>query len=73
MVHTASTKNLLTITWRPMVAQLSGSPAQGVRLLNQFLHNEPTLQKMATFEGELSTLLHKVGRRINRWHWYFMN
>jgi hypothetical protein len=64
MVHTTPTKSLLTTTLRPLVAQLSGSLAQGVRLLNQFLHGELTPLKMATFEGERSTLLREVGRRI---------
>jgi hypothetical protein len=50
-----------------LVAQLSGSLAHGVRLLDQFLHNEPTPQKMAAFERELSTLLRDVGRRILAW------
>ena len=36
-----------------MVAQLSGSLAQGVRLLDQFLHDELMPQKMATFERRL--------------------
>jgi hypothetical protein len=40
-VHTTSTKVLLTTTLRPVVAQLSGSLAQGVRLLDQFLHDGP--------------------------------
>jgi hypothetical protein len=53
MVHTTSTKVLLTTTLRPVVAQLSGVLAQGVRLLDQCLHDELTPQKMATFEGEL--------------------
>lgn len=67
MVHIPSTKVLLTTTLRPVVAQLSGSLAQGVRLLDQFLHDEPTPQKMATFERELSTLLREVGRCILAW------
>jgi hypothetical protein len=67
MVHTTSTKVLLTTTLRPVVAQLSGALAQGVRLLDQFLHDELTPQKMATFEGELSSLLREVGRRIMAW------
>jgi hypothetical protein len=67
MVHITSTKVLLTTTLRPVVAQLSGSLAQGVRLLDQFLHDEPTPQKMATFERELSTLLREVGRCILAW------
>jgi len=67
MVHPTPTKVLLTTTLRPLVAQLSGSLAHGVRLLEQFLHNEPTPQKMAEFERELSTLLREVGRRILVW------
>jgi len=67
MVHPTPTKVLLTTTLRPLVAQLSGSLAHGVRLLEQFLHNEPTPQKMAEFERELSTLLREVGRRILAW------
>ena len=65
--HTTSTKVVLTTTLRPVVAQFSGSLAQGVRLLHRFLHAEPTPQKMATFEEELSTLLREVGRRILAW------
>jgi hypothetical protein len=67
MVHTTPTKVLLTTTLRPLVVQLSGSLAQGVRLLDQCLHEEPTPQKMAQFEGELSALLREVGRRIMAW------
>ena len=52
MVHTTPTKVLLTTTLRPLVVQLSGSLAQGVRLLDQCLHEEPTPQKMAEFEWE---------------------
>ena len=37
MVHTTPTKVLLTTTLRPLVVQLSGSLAHGVRLLDQFL------------------------------------
>ena len=64
MVPTTPTKSLLTSTLRPLVAQLSGSLAQGVRLLNQFLHDELTPRKIAMFEGKLSTLWREVGRRI---------
>ena len=39
MVHTTPTKVLLTTTLRPLVVQLSGSLAQGVRLLDQCLHD----------------------------------
>ena len=64
MIHTTPTKVLLTTTLRPVVVQLSGSLAQGVRLLDQCLHEEPTPQKMATFEWALNALLREVGRRI---------
>ena len=67
MVHTTPTKVLLTTTLRPLVGQLSGSLAQGVRLRDQFLHAEPTPQKMAEFEWELRALLREVGRRIMAW------
>lgn len=67
MVHTTPTKVRLTTTLQPLVAQLSGSLAHGVRLLDQFLHDEPTLQKMATFAWELHALLREVGRRIMAW------
>jgi len=49
------------------VGQLSGALARGGRLIDQFLHDEPTPQKMAAFEGELSTLLREVGRRVMGW------
>lgn len=67
LVHRTPIKVLLTTTLPPLVAQLSGSLAQGVRLLDQVLHDEPTPQKMATFEEELRTLLRAVGRRILAW------
>ena len=67
MVHTTPTKVLLTTTLRPLVVQLSGSLAQGVRLIDQCLHDEPTPQKMAKFEWALSALLREVGRRIMAW------
>ena len=67
MVHTTPTKVLLTTTLRPLVGQLSGALARGVRLIDQFLHDEPTPQKMAAFEGKLSTLLREVGRRVMGW------
>jgi hypothetical protein len=50
-----------------LVVQLSGSRAHGVRLRDQFLHDEPTPQKMAEFEWERSALLREVGRRILAW------
>jgi hypothetical protein len=67
MVHTTPTKALLTTTLRPLVVQLSGPLAQGVRLVEQFLHDEPTPQKMATFEWAMRRLLREVGRRIMGW------
>ncbi|HEY5865350.1 MAG TPA: hypothetical protein VI542_07325 [Candidatus Tectomicrobia bacterium] len=67
MIHTTPTKVLLATTLRPLVVQLSGSLAQGVRLLDQCLHDEPTPQKMAAFEWEISALLREVGRRIMAW------
>src|ERR671926_402615 len=67
MVHTTSTKVLLTTTLQPLVVQLSGSLARGAKLIEQFLHHEPTPQQMATFERELSTLLREAGRRIVAW------
>jgi hypothetical protein len=67
MVHTTPTKVLLTTTLRPLVVQLSGPLAQGVRLIDQCLHEEPTPQQMAKFEWELRALLREVGRRIMAW------
>jgi hypothetical protein len=67
MGHPTPTKVLLTTPLRPLVAQLSGSLAPGVHLLDQCLHNEPTPQNMAEFERELSTLLREVGRRMLAW------
>jgi hypothetical protein len=67
MLHTTPPKVLLTTTLHPLVVQLSGSLAHGARLIDQFLHQEPTPQKMATFEQELRTLLREVGRRIMAW------
>jgi hypothetical protein len=67
VVHTTPTKVLLTTTLQPLVGQLSGSLAHGVRLLDQFLHDEPTPQKMAEFAWELNGLLREVGRRIMAW------
>jgi hypothetical protein len=67
MVHTTPTKVLLTTTLRPLVVQLSGPLAQGVRLLDQFLHDELTPRAMAEFERKLRALLREVGRRIMAW------
>jgi hypothetical protein len=57
----------LTTTLQPLVVQLSGSLAHGAQLIDQFLHQEPTPQKTATFEQALRTLLQEVGRRIMAW------
>ena len=67
MVHSTPTKVLLTTTFEPLVIQLSGSLARGVRLIDQFVQDEPTPEKMMTFEQELSVLLREVGRRIMAW------
>ena len=67
MIHPMPTQVLLTTTFGPLVSQLSGSLARGVRLIDQFLHDDLTPQKMMTFEGELSALLREVGRRIMAW------
>ena len=67
MIHPTPTQVLLTTTFEPLVRQLSGSLARGVRLIDQFLQDDPTPQKMMTFEGELSALLREVGRRIMAW------
>src|SRR2546423_509378 len=67
MIHPTPTKVLLATTLQPLVVQLSGSLARGAKLIEQFLHQAPTPQQMATFERELSTLLREVGRRIVAW------
>lgn len=67
MVHLTPTKRLLATTYHPLAGQLSGSLAQGVRLIDQFLHDEPTPTKMAEFEQNLRDLLREVGRRILAW------
>jgi hypothetical protein len=67
MVHTTPTKVLLTTTLRPVVVQLSSSLAQGVRLIEQLLHDAPTPQKLAAFEWAMRKLLREVGRRIMAW------
>jgi hypothetical protein len=67
MVHTTPTKVLVATTLRPLVGPLSGSLAQGVRLIQQGLREEPTPQKMATFEGELNALWREGGRRRMAW------
>ncbi len=67
MIHPTPTKVLLATTLQPLVVQLSGSLAHGAKLIAQFLDQEPTPQKMATFERELRALLQEVGRRIVAW------
>ena len=67
MIHPTPTKVLLTTTCEPLVMQLSGSLARGVRLINEFVQEEPTPQKVLTFEHALSALLREVGRRIMAW------
>jgi hypothetical protein len=67
MIHPTPTKVLLTTTFEPLVRQLSGSLARGVRLIEQFLHDEPTPTTTMIFERELSALLREVGRRIMAW------
>ena len=67
MIHPTPTKVLLTTTFEPLVRQLSGSLARGMRLIEQFLHNEPTPTTTMIFERELSALLREVGRRIMAW------
>lgn len=67
MIHPTPTKVLLTTTFEPLVRQLSGLLARGVRLMEQFLHDEPTPTTTMIFERELSALLREVGRRIMAW------
>lgn len=66
-MHTTPAKVLLATTLQPLVGQWSGSLAHGVKLLDQFLHQEPTPQHMTTSERELHRLLREVGRRIMAW------
>lgn len=67
MVHTTPAKVLLTTTLQPLVGQLSGALAHGTKLIDRFLQQELTPQRMATFEWELQALLREVGRRIMMW------
>ena len=67
MIHPTPTKVLLTTTFEPLVRHLSGLLARGVRLIEQFLHDEPTPTTTMIFERELSALLREVGRRIMAW------
>jgi hypothetical protein len=67
MIYPTPTKVLLTTTFAPLVMQLAGSLARGVRLIEQFLQNEPTPEKTMAFELDLNALLRDVGRRIMAW------
>ncbi len=67
MIHTTPTKTLLTTTFAPLVMQLSSSLARGTRLIDQFVHAEPTPETTMAFERELNELLREVGRRIMDW------
>ena len=67
MIHFMPTKTLLTTTYESLVMQLSGLLARGTRLLDRFVHAEPTPETTMAFERELSALLREVGRRIMAW------
>ena len=67
MVHPTPTKTLLTTTFESLVMELSGSLARGTRLLDRFVHAEPTPDTTMAFKRELSELLREVGRQIMTW------
>ncbi|MDQ3832003.1 MAG: transposase [Candidatus Tectomicrobia bacterium] len=67
MIHPTPTKTLLTTTFESLVMQLSGLLARGTRLLERFVHAQPTPATTLAFERELSELLREVGRRIMTW------
>ncbi len=67
MIHSTPTKTLLTTTFEPLVMQLSGSLARGTRLIDHFVHAEPTPETTMAFERELSALLREMGRRMMDW------
>jgi hypothetical protein len=67
MIHPTPTKTLLTTTLASLVVELSGLLARGTRLLDQFVHAEPTPATTMAFERELSNLLREVGKRIMTW------
>jgi hypothetical protein len=67
MIHPTPTKTLLTTTYESLVMQLSSLLARGTRLLERFVHAEPTPEATMAFERELSDLLREVGRRIMAW------
>jgi len=67
MIHPTPTKTLLTTTFEPLVMQLSGLLGRGTRLIDRFVHAEPTPETTMAFERELSDLLREAGRRIMAW------
>ena len=67
MIHPTPTKTLLTTTFASLVMELSGLLARGTRLLDRFVHAEPTPATTMAFERKLSALLREVGRRIMTW------
>jgi hypothetical protein len=67
MIHHTPIKTLLTTTFESLVMELSGSRAQGTRLLDRFIQAEPTPATTMAFERALSRLLREVGRRIMAW------
>src|SRR5215475_9134268 len=67
MIHPTPTRTLLTTTFESLVMELSGLLARGTRLLDRFVHAEPTPATTMAFERKLSALLREVGRRIMTW------
>jgi len=67
MIHPTPTKTLLTTTFASLVMELSGLLARGTRLLDRFVHAEPTPATTMAFERDLSALLREVGSRIMTW------
>ena len=67
MIHSTPTQTLLTTTFEPLVMQLSGSLARGTRLIDHFVHAEPTPETTMAFARELSALLRAMGRRMMAW------
>ena len=67
MVDATPTKILLTTPLRPLVGQRSGPLAQGVRLLDQFLHDALTPWTRAECARQLRALLREVGWRSRAW------
>ena len=54
MIHPTPTKVLLATTLQPLVVQLSGLLARGTRLLDRFVHAEPTPEITMAFERDSS-------------------